>query len=58
MASKYDLLDNLYKAVDAYCEASIEAGKQKRPLPESYWQNVVNAWQAAKKHIEPWEFED
>ena len=58
MASKYDLLDRLYKAVDAYCEASIKAGKQKRPIPESYWRDVELAWKAAKKHIEPWEFED
>lgn len=53
MASKYDLLEKLYKAVDAYCEASIEAGKQKRPIPEHYWRSVELAWKAAKKHIEP-----
>ena len=48
--SKYDLLNELYKAVDAYCTESKAA---KAPIPEHYWRDVVNAWQAAKKHIEP-----
>ena len=55
MASKYDLLDKLYKAVDAYCTESKAA---KAPIPEHYWRDVELAWKAAKKHIEPWEFED
>lgn len=55
MASKYDLLEKLYKAVDAYCTESKAA---KAPIPESYWRDVVNAWKAAKKHIEPEKLED
>ena len=50
MASKYDLLDELYKAVDAYCTESKAA---KVPIPESYWRDVELAWKAAKQHIEP-----
>jgi hypothetical protein len=50
MASKYDTLDKLYKAVDAYCTASKEA---KGPIPEHYWHSVELAWKAAKKIIEP-----
>lgn len=49
MASKYDLLNKLYKAVDEYCT---ESKKAKAPISEHYWRNVVNAWQAAKKQIE------
>lgn len=53
--SKYDLLEKLYKAVDAYCTESKAA---KAPIPESYWRDVVNAWEAAKQHIEPEKRED
>ena len=53
--SKYDLLDKLYKAVDAYCEASKAA---KAPIPEHYWRDVELAWKAAKQHIEPEKRED
>lgn len=49
MASIYDAQEKLYQAVDAYCEASIEAGKQKRPIPEHYWQNVIVAWKKVKE---------
>ena len=55
MASKYDLLDRLYKAVDAYCTESKAA---KAPIPEHYWRDVELAWKAAKQHIEPEKRED
>ena len=35
--SKYDLLNELYKAVDAYCTESKAA---KAPIPEHYWRDV------------------
>ena len=53
--SKYDLLNELYKAVDAYCTESKAA---KAPIPEHYWRDVELAWKAAKQHIEPEKRED
>ena len=53
--SKYDLLNELYKAVDAYCTESKAA---KAPIPEHYWRDVELAWKAAKQHIEPKKRED
>ncbi len=44
--SRYDLLEKLYKMVDAYCTASKEA---KRPIPEHYWRDVVNVYQQLKE---------
>ena len=49
MTSIYDAQEKLYQAVDAYCTASKEAGKQKKPISESYWNAVVIAWKRVKE---------
>ena len=49
MASIYDAQEKLYEAVSAYCEASKEAGKQKKPISEKYWRDVVNALNEVKR---------
>lgn len=42
---KRKALNELYKAVDAYCQASKEADT---PIPEGYWNRVLIAWGRAR----------
>lgn len=49
METIYDAQEKLYQAVDAYCTASKEAGKQTKPISEKYWRDVVIAWKRVKE---------